>query len=164
MRLRRVHPDDFPALHNFPLGPSDSPWLGEVAEILSSLPGWLHSVEAVERDRHAVVLDDSGEIVGVAAHEAVVDEFGRIHLAHRYLMVTAIRDDRRRQGMARLLVESVIVDLQRRGMASVSWLVHPDNAASLGFSRSVFPDADETSPPEDKPYIAFTVHLDEPAQ
>lgn len=163
MRLRRVHADDFPALHHFPLGPSGSSWLTEVTELVSSLPGWLHSIEAIDRDRHVLVLDD-GEIIGVAAHEAVVDEFGRIHPAHRYLMVTAIRDDRRRQGLARMLVESVIVDIQRRGTATVSWLVHPDNAASLAISRSVFPDADETSPPEDRPYIAFTLHLGEASQ
>ena len=160
MRLRRVHPDDFPALHHFPLGPpAGGPWLAEVAELVGGLQGWLRSIEAIDRDRHVLVLDDDGEIVGVAAHEAVVDEFGRVHPDHRYLMVTAVRDDRRRQGLARLLVESIVADLQRQGAASVTWLVHPGNAASRTFSRSVFPDADETSPPEDKPYIAFTLHL-----
>ncbi len=79
-------------------------------------------------------------------------------------MVTAVRDDHRRRGLAGLLVESIVTDLQLRGAASATWLVRPDNAASLAFSRSVFPDADETSPPEDKPYLAFIVHLGEASQ
>jgi hypothetical protein len=41
----------------------------------------------------------------------------------------------------------------------VSWLIHPANAASLAFSRSVFPDADESSPPEDDPYVRCVLGL-----
>jgi hypothetical protein len=37
--------------------------------------------------------------------------------------------------------------------------VHPRNHASILFSREVFPEAAETSPPEDKPYVVFTLSL-----
>jgi hypothetical protein len=49
--------------------------------------------------------------------------------------------------------------MQSHGARSVTWLVHPRNQASMLFSREGFPEADETSPPEDKPYVAFTLTL-----
>ena len=36
------------------------------------------------------------------------------------------------------------------GVRLVHWLVYPTNLASIAFSRTVFPEADETYPPEDK--------------
>lgn len=165
MRLRRTQPDDATTLQPFSLGPLDAAWLQEVAEILHGLLGWESDPAAHGLGREVAVLeDDDGGVVGVAAHETLVDTDGRVYLNHRYLMVTAIRHDRQRGGLARLLVESVALDLQRRGVASLSWLVHPANHASVAFSRSVFPDADETYPPEDRPYAAFTLWLDEPSR
>ena len=79
--------------------------------------------------------------------------------AHRYLMVVAVRADQRRTGCATYVTESVLADLQATGVATVEWLVHPGNSASIAFSRSTFPDADETQPPEDKPYVCFTLAL-----
>ena len=78
---------------------------------------------------------------------------------HRYLMVTAVRNDQRRTGLARHLIESVLDDLADHGAKSVEWLVHPSNLTSIAFSRSVFPEADETYPPEDKPYVSFALGL-----
>lgn len=49
--------------------------------------------------------------------------------------------------------------MQSDGVQSVSWLIHPANAASVAFRRSVFPDADESSPPEDDPYVRFVLGL-----
>ena len=145
------------------LGSPGAVWLDEVAEIVTGLIRWETDSVARAFGREVVVLeDDSGEIVGVAAHEAVLDDDRRVHQNHRYLMVAAIRHDRRRSGLARVLVESVALDLQRRGVASLSWLVHPDNHASIVFSRAVFPDADETYPPADRPYVAFSLWLNEP--
>ena len=74
-------------------------------------------------------------------------------------MVTAIRADRHRQGLARLLAESAVGDMQSSGARSATWLVHPGNHPWIFFSRNVFPEADETSPPEDRPYVAFTLTL-----
>ncbi len=74
-------------------------------------------------------------------------------------MVTAVRGDQQRTGLARLLVESVLADLRSTGCESVEWLVHPSNRPSIEFSRSVFPEADETQPPEDDPYVSFALAL-----
>lgn len=53
----------------------------------------------------------------------------------------------------------VLADLQDAGIETVEWLVHPANAASIAFSRNVFPEADETQPPDDQPYVCFIVGL-----
>lgn len=74
-------------------------------------------------------------------------------------MVVAVRQDRQRTGLARLLAEAVIAEMQSDGVQSVGWLIHPANAASLAFSQSVFPEADESSPPEDDPYVRFVLGL-----
>lgn len=80
-------------------------------------------------------------------------------VARRSRRDRAVRHDRQRTGLARLLVEAVIAEMQFDGVQSVSWLIHPANTASLAFSRSVFPDADESSPPEDDPYVRFVLGL-----
>jgi hypothetical protein len=35
----------------------------------------------------------------------------------------------------------------------------PGNAASIAFSRAVIPEADETNPPDDAPYVSFALSL-----
>ena len=45
------------------------------------------------------------------------------------------------------------------GVRLVHWLVYPTNLASIAFSRTVFPEAHETYPPEDKPYASFVLSL-----
>jgi RimJ/RimL family protein N-acetyltransferase len=160
VRLRHARPSDAEVLASFDVGSERSPWLDEVREIVSGLIAWRDARSAGALDRHVVILEcDDGEIVGVCAHEAIVSDLGAAMPEHRYLMVTAIRADHYRQGLARILVESVVADLQSHGAQSVTWLVHPRNHASILFSRNVFPEADETSPPEDKPYVAFTLTL-----
>ncbi len=74
-------------------------------------------------------------------------------------MMTAVRADHRRTGLAQVLVESTISGLQAEGCESIEWLVHPRNRQSIEFSRSLFPEADETQPPEDRPYISFALGL-----
>jgi hypothetical protein len=49
--------------------------------------------------------------------------------------------------------------MQSDGTRTVRWLVHPSNLTSVAFSRSVFPKANETHPPEDRPYAAFSLTL-----
>lgn len=61
--------------------------------------------------------------------------------------------------MDRLLVESLLSDLAQRGIRTVEWLIHPGNTVSFAFSRAVFPDNEETYPPEDKPYARFVIGL-----
>ncbi len=106
-----------------------------------------------------MVAEDGGQIVAVAAHERVEHERAGVLAAHRYLMVFAVHQDRQRTGLARPLVEALVAEMQVDGVQSVSWLIHPANAASLAFSRSVLPDADESSPPEDDPYVRFVLGL-----
>ena len=104
-------------------------------------------------------MEQDGESVAVAAHVRLVRTDGRSMPAHRYLMVTAVRADQQRAGLAQHLVESVLVDLRSQGVVSVEWLVDPRNAASIAFSRAVFPEADETNPPDDAPYVSFVLTL-----
>ncbi|MEP1123598.1 MAG: GNAT family N-acetyltransferase [Ilumatobacter sp.] len=106
-----------------------------------------------------VVAVTDGHVVGVTAHERLGRSGGRVWNHHRYLMVTAVRGDQQRTGLARQLVESVLADLASTGCESVEWLVHPSNRPSIEFSRNVFPEADETQPPEDDPYVSFALVL-----
>ena len=160
MRVRAARPGDADALAHFDLGPHRTPWLDEVAEIVDGLISWRDSPSMQDRDRHVLVLeDDHGHVVAVAAHEAVVTPDNRAHPKHRYLMVTAVRLGAQRHGYGRLVVTSTIAAMQANGARTVTWLVDPRNSASIAFSRALFPDADETYPPEDKPYAAFTLRL-----
>lgn len=74
-------------------------------------------------------------------------------------MVIAVRHDQRRGGIAKALAESIIAEMQHDVVRLVHWLVYPTNLASIAFSRTVFPEADETYPPEDKPYASFVLSL-----
>ena len=51
------------------------------------------------------------------------------------------------------------MEMQRREVRTMRWLVHPSNTVSLAFSRRVLPDADETYPPDDRPYVSFAILL-----
>jgi GNAT superfamily N-acetyltransferase len=157
--LRHATDDDADALESFDVGDTSVAWLGEVAEIVGGLLGWRSDPDAADEDRQVVVMERDGELVAVAAHVRLVRTDGRSMPAHRYLMVTAVRADRQRTGLAQHLVESVLADLRSQGVESVEWLVHPRNAASIAFSRAVFPEADETNPPDDAPYVSFALSL-----
>ena len=74
-------------------------------------------------------------------------------------MIAAIRHDHQRTGLGQLLIDSILNDLQQQGTQTIRWLVHPDNQPSIRFSRTAYPETDETQPPEDHPYIAFTITL-----
>ena len=159
MILRDTTADDESALEAFDLGDIRSQWLDEVAEIVSGLVAWRDDAEHLPLDRQVVIADDDGEIVAVAAHERVEHERLGPLSEHRYLMVVAVRADHQRSGSARVLTESVFADMQRHGVRTVGWLIHPSNLASIAFSRSVFAEAGETYPPEDRPYARFVVSL-----
>ena len=74
-------------------------------------------------------------------------------------MVVAVRASHRRSGVGTTLLESVLAEMQREGVLTASWLVHPANLASAAFSRTGFPEADETYPPDDRPYARLTLRL-----
>ncbi len=159
MILRHATLADSPLLEEFDLGGDASPWLDEVREIVGGLVAWRNDTAQAHVDRRVVVGEEAGEIVAVAADECLVDESERVLAEHRYLMVVAVRADRRRSGAARLVTESLFAMMQSEGTRTVRWLVHPSNLGSVAFSRSVFPEADETYPPEDRPYAAFSLTL-----
>ena len=159
MKLRRLTAADSEALIAFDLGVASSPHYLRGLGDSEGLSAWERDPAAAALDRQVFVLDDDGEIVAVAAHERLENPDGHILLTNRYLMVTACRADRQRSGLARLLVDSIVGELQRGGTRTVHWLVHPSNTASLAFCREVFPDAHETYPPDDKPYVAFAILL-----
>jgi GNAT superfamily N-acetyltransferase len=156
--LRHARDNDAEQLDTFDVGGS-SEWLDEVSEIVSGLLAWRSEPSASPLDRQVVVAVEDGRVVGVTAHERVADNGGRVWSEHRYLMVTAVRADQQRSGLARLLVESTIADMRSLGCESVEWLVHPRNRPSIAFSRTVFPEADERQSPEDEPYVSFVLDL-----
>ena len=159
MILRHATTDDEPALESFDLGDTRSAWLDEVAEIDSGLIAWRNDVEYLPLHRQILIAETEGEIVAVAAHERVEHERLGPLVEHRYLMVVAVRADHHRTGVARVLTESLLSEMQHDGVRTVGWLVHPSNLGSIAFSRTVFADADETYPPEDRPYARFVLGL-----
>lgn len=156
--LRHAHDDDADQLDTFDVG-GTSEWLDEVSEIVGGLLAWRSERAAAPRDRQVLVAVEDGRVVGVTAHERVARNGGRIWSEYRYLMVTAVRADQQRSGLARHLVESTIADMRSLGCESVEWLVHPGNRPSIAFTRTVFPEADERQSPEDEPYVSFVLDL-----
>jgi len=140
-----------PVLEDFDLGGDASPWLDEVREIVAGIVAWRDDIAQSHLGRRVLVGEEDGAIVAVTADECLEDEHGRVLDEHRYLMVVAVCADRRRSGAARLVTESLFAMTQAEGTRSVRRLVHPSNSASVAFSRAVFPEADETYPPEDRP-------------
>ena len=159
MRLRHAVESDADQLESFDLGDLSSPWITEVAEILAGLLAWQADPHARDEDRQVIVAVEADAVLAVVAHVRLVGDNGTVWADHRYLMVTAVRIDHRRTGLAQTLVESTIADLRAEGCESVEWLVHPRNRPSIEFSRSLFPAADETQPPEDHPYVSFALGL-----
>jgi ribosomal protein S18 acetylase RimI-like enzyme len=157
--LRDAAQSDEAELQDFDLGAPPTIWLDEVSEILSGLIAWRDDETQADLDRLVIVGDINGEMVAVAAHECSEHDRHGPLAAERYLMVVAVRSDHRQDGIATTLAESIIADMQRSGVRSVHWLVYPTNLASISFSRSVFPEADETYPPEDRPYVRFVLSL-----
>jgi GNAT superfamily N-acetyltransferase len=159
VQFRAAKGPDFRAIQNLDIGPVDPPWLAEVAEMLRALREWRDDQHFAELDRQVDVLVNDKEVVAVAAHERIPSERSGVLLKHRYLMVAAV--DRRwsRNGFARQLIESIFADQASSGVETFTWLVHPKNLPSLAFNRATFPEADETNPPDDQPYVAFTVSV-----
>ena len=91
MILRHATLADSPFLEEFDLRGHGSPWLDEVCEIVGGLVAWRDEIRRV-------VGEEAGEIVTVTADECLKDETGRVLAEHRYLMVVAVRADRRRSG------------------------------------------------------------------
>ena len=157
--LRDAGRGDEPALQQFDLGEQRTVWLNEVSEILSGLIAWRDDEQRADLDRRVIVADVNGEIIAVAANERTEHPQQGPLVDVRYLMVIAVRHDQRRGGIAKALAESIIAEMQHDGVRLVHWLVYPTNLASIAFSRTVFPEADETYPPEDKPYASFVLSL-----
>ena len=159
MILRDATAADAGALESLDLGEQPSVWLDEVAEIVGGLVRWQHDEDHTELDRRVIVAEVDGVVVAVTAHERLEhDTLGPL-AEHRYVMVVAVRADHRRSGIGTVLLESVLAEMQREGVLTASWLVHPANLGSAAFSRTGFPDADETYSPEDRPYARFTLPL-----
>ncbi len=159
MILRDATAADAGALESFDLGGQPSVWLDEVAEIVAGLARWQHDEDHRDLDRRVIVAEVDGAIVAVTAHERLEhDTLGPL-AEHRYVMVVAVRASHRRSGVGTTLLESVLAEMQHEGVLTASWLVHPANLASAAFSRTGFPEADETYPPDDRPYARFTLRL-----
>lgn len=157
--LRAAVAADATTFERFDLGDTSAPHLSEVAEIIRDLWPWLQDPTCRELDRQVHVADQDGVIVGVVAHHLLAGESGTVIAGHRYLMVTAIQRTYQRDGYATAVLEALFEHLRETGVDSVEWLVHPANHASLQFSNRTFPMADETSPPDSKPYLRFTLRL-----
>jgi len=157
--VRDLTPADSAALDSFDLGGQPSAWLDEGAEIVAGLARWRDDAEHAALDRCVAVAELDSGIVAVAAHERIEHETLGPLAEHRYVMVVAVRADHRRGGIATALLESILAEMQLDGVRSASWLAHPANLGSVAFSRTSFPDADETYPPDDRPYARFSLRL-----
>lgn len=158
MILREATEEDARALDSFDSG-SGTPWLDEVVEIVDGLLRWRDDPTQVDFDRQVIVAEIDGEVVAVAAHERMEHERIGVLIEHRYLMVVAVRTGHQGSGLGRAVTEAIFAEMQADGVRSVRWLVHPRNYASVAFSRAVFPEAGETSPPEDHPYLSYELGL-----
>jgi GNAT superfamily N-acetyltransferase len=159
MIFRSARPEDRDQLQSFNLGTEVSLWLSEVREIVRDLLEWRDNIDCTDLDRQVDVIEADGEIIAVAGHERIVHERFGVQLTHRYLMVTAVRWDHQRQALAQTLIESIFAEQASMGVETFRWLVHPRNAPSLAFNAKTFPEADTTQPPEDAPYIVFTLTI-----
>jgi RimJ/RimL family protein N-acetyltransferase len=157
--LRPASEADATTFEDFDLGDVSAAHLTEVAEIVRRLWPWVQDPSAVELDRQVHVAVEDGDIVGVVAHHLLVDEAGGVITGHRYLMVTAIQRRYQRGGYAAAILDVLFERMRDAGVDSVDWLVHPANHASIEFSNRVFPMAEETSPPESKPYLRYLLRL-----
>jgi ribosomal protein S18 acetylase RimI-like enzyme len=93
----------------------------DVEEFVRDAISWLEDPEGV--DREVLVLEDSGEIVGIVMHE---DDDG-----DRFINALAIRGDQQAKGYGKLVLGTVLDDLtQRYGGHVATWLVAPANFAS----------------------------------
>lgn len=151
--LRPAVASDATAFETFDLGDTSAFHLTEVAEIVRQLWSWICDPSAAELDRRVHVAEDHGTIVGVVAHHLLVGESGTVIAGHRYLMVVAIQQSCQRDGYATAILEALFDRMRATGVSSVEWLVHPANHASIQFSNRSFPMAEETSPPDSKPYL-----------
>jgi len=158
--LREATDADAEAIETLDLGAASTPSLDEVREILTGLIRWQRDIDHAVIDRRVVVADVDGQIAAVAAYEYSINErTTEPYVGYRYLMVVAVDAGRQRSGIARVLLESVFTEMAMEGVTTVSWLVAPDNRESLAFSYNVFPEADETQGPDDRPYLRFTLSL-----
>jgi ribosomal protein S18 acetylase RimI-like enzyme len=157
--LRPIVESDVSELADFDLGTAKNHWVSEVSEIVGSLTRWQADPARSAFRRQAIALVHENQIIAVAAHEAKEALRGTIDSKNRYLMVVAVRSDYRRIGVAELVMSSVFESLAAGGTQSIQWLAHPRNSQSIALSRTKFPEADETYPPEDKPYVSFTLWL-----
>jgi ribosomal protein S18 acetylase RimI-like enzyme len=159
IELRSAQLDDVAAIAHLDLGAAHDPWLNEVREILSGVVSWSRSPLDQELDRQVVVVCEGDLLVGVVAHELIQDRDHRVRRHERYVMVAAIAARHQRNGLATAMLNSVFNNMATTDTRWVTWLVHPGNRNALRFSRKSFPDADETSPVVDDPYVAFTLQL-----
>lgn len=158
MIFRTAVEADRSSLESFNFGDTSSPWQAEVAEILAGLLVWRDDPDGAAEGREIVVAEDADEVVAVTAYSSLVVG-GQVYPSYCYVMVVAVRADHQRNGVAEQLLRTLFARLADRGVEIVEWLVHPSNTASMWFSRQVFPEADELSPPEDKPYVLFVLGL-----
>ena len=118
----------------------------DVEEFVRDAISWLEDPEGV--DREVLVLEDSGEIIGVVMHED--DD------SDRFINALAIRSDHQGRGLGKLALGTVLDDLAQRYAGHVAtWLVAPANFASHAMSEAV--GADVTYPPEAKPNALYAI-------
>jgi RimJ/RimL family protein N-acetyltransferase len=120
----------------------------DVEEFVRDAISWLEDPDGA--DREVLVLEDSGEIVGILMHE---DDAG-----DRFINALAIRNDQQAKGLGTLVLGTVLDDLTERYAGHVAtWLVAPANFASHAMSEAV--GADVTYPADTKPNALYAIAL-----
>ena len=149
--LRRAAPGDLMDLHAVLSDPETLRyWSSPAHTSVDETRDWLASMMDSPPDRSEdFVIEHQGVVVGKVGFFRL-PEIGFV-----------LRRDLWGRGLMREAASAVIAHVRRvhPEMDALRADVDPRNAASLAFSRSVFPDADELSPPEDDPYVRFVLGL-----
>ena len=133
-------------LDGFLCARTDSAFEIEVQEFAQELLTWAVG----DAHREALVLEVDGSIVGFVAYE---DDDGDV-----FINALGIRADRQGEGLGKMLLLSVLVDLSTSHPGRLAtWLVHPANFASHAVSEHV--GAVATYPSEDQPYARYAIQL-----
>lgn len=145
--LRLVADYDWPTIESFSCCSEGAPpFQLEVQQFVQDLRGWLNDDAGVNRE--VFVLEETGETLGVAAHED--DDEGR------FINAIAVEASRHNIGLGKLLLGSILADLAADDSCEfATWLVHPANFASHKMSARL--GAEPIWPPEDKPLTRYVI-------
>jgi GNAT superfamily N-acetyltransferase len=110
--------------------------------------------------RLVVFYDDDGDLAALAAHRSLDPDNPALG---RYIQAVAVSARLHGQGLGPAVLASILQEATAMCPGgTATWLVHPRNHASQSMCQKIGYD-DYIHPPEQKPYMEYSVDLD-PAQ